>query len=128
MSAKTTIGDATGSPVQNGALAGFRRVAISSFVLAVTATVLAWINTYAIPLTARTAAAAGDYASFYVFAFATTGVVVVLNVIALWFGIIAARRRSRLLLAGGGIALSAAGLIGVALTLFVSLTFPQFIA
>ncbi|WP_087133002.1 hypothetical protein [Microbacterium esteraromaticum] len=98
--------------------------AIVSFTLSIIATVITWISAYGAPQSARSAAAAGDYANVYTFLIISLGLATALNVVALVTGISAARRRVRLLLAGAGIALSATGLIGTAINLATAFLLP----
>lgn len=117
--------DDVSAPQNSSSSPGFKYSAQVSLVLALIAVILTWVNTYVIPITTRNAAASGDFANIYTFAIVSIGIVVVLHVLALGLGIFAAKRRSSLLLAGGGIALSVTGLVGVALSLFLSFAFPQ---
>lgn len=108
----------------------FSTTAKVGVVLALIAVVVGWINAYAIPLAAR--AMSTDVAlnplNVYIFSIVATSIVVLLNIVALVLGIIAARHKVRPLMAGATIALSGTGLLGIVLSAVVNIAFPALIA
>ena len=104
----------------------FSTAAKVGVVLALIAVVVGWVNAYAIPLAAR--AMSTDVAlnplNVYIFSIVATSIVVLLNIVALVLGIVAARHSVRPLMAGAAIALSGTGLLGIALTTVVNISFP----